>query len=131
MTDIETRADVEKLVDAFYEQVREHPSLGPVFDEVAGIDWGTHLPRMYAFWETVLFHTAGYKGNPVRKHVESSRKVALTEELFQAWLHLFSSTVDAHFKGSRATQAKERATVMGSIMLYKCSQPDAGSLSLI
>ena len=37
----------------------------------------------------------------------------LTKELFTDWLFLFHQTVDEYFEGSKASQAKTRATLIG------------------
>ena len=126
MAEINTREDIQKLVNAFYARVKEDDLLAPVFNEVVGVDWATHLPRMYQFWETVLFHTAGYKGNPVLKHVQVAAKTPLQEIQFDRWVALWCDTVDGLFEGPRATAAKERAQVMAKIMFHKCSQMTSG-----
>ena len=61
--DIASRADIERLVNGFYERVRGDELLGPIFDDVAQTDWALHLPKMYDFWEGVLFGVAGFRGN--------------------------------------------------------------------
>ena len=63
--DITGRAEIETLVNAFYDRVRGDAVLGRIFDKVAQTNWSTHLPKMYAFWETVLFRTGGFTGNPI------------------------------------------------------------------
>lgn len=49
--DIETSAEVRILVDRFYEKVRRDPLIGPIFDEVAKVDWPSHLATLYVFLE--------------------------------------------------------------------------------
>ncbi len=39
MKDITDRQDIIALVDSFYRQVREHALLGPIFNEVAKVNW--------------------------------------------------------------------------------------------
>ena len=63
MKDLSSRADVERLVDAFYVRVRDDRQLGPIFNDVARVDWAVHLPKMYAFWDAVLFGTPGTKAS--------------------------------------------------------------------
>src|SRR5439155_12982066 len=63
--DITDRRDVACLVNVFYDRVRDDDLLGPIFDDVAHVDWATHLPRMDDFWESVLFSTATFKGTPL------------------------------------------------------------------
>ena len=54
MGDIETRADVEALVRAFYERAMADEVIGWLFVDVAKLDLEAHLPRITDFWETVL-----------------------------------------------------------------------------
>lgn len=109
-TDLETRADVERLVDAFYARVREDDVLGPIFNDVAQVNWATHLPKMYAFWESVLFGVPGFKGNPMAVHLALAQRTPLTAREFDRWVALFHATVDAEFAGATAEMAKDRAS---------------------
>lgn len=123
--DIEGRFEIEQLVNSFYERVRGDEVLAPIFDEIAGTDWGTHLPKMYAFWETVLFRTGNYQGNPLAAH---ARLVSLTDmgrDKFDRWLTLFTSTVDALFAGERADHIKSCAQDMANVIYSRINQvPD-------
>lgn len=123
--DIEGRIEIEQLVNAFYERVRGDDILAPIFNEIAGTDWVTHLPKMYSFWETVLFRTGNYRGNPLAAH---ARLVTLTDmgrDKFDRWLNLFTSTVDALFAGERADHIKSCATDMANVIYSRINKvPD-------
>lgn len=116
--DITTRADVVRLVDSFYDRVRADDLLGPIFDTVARTDWAVHLPKMYDFWDTVLFGSAAYHGQPLGVHAALSSRVALGEREFQRWLGVFMATVDALFTGRVADEAKLRAGRIAAVMLH-------------
>src|SRR3546814_8180955 len=60
-----------------------------IFDDVAHVDWGAHLPKMYAFWESVLFGKPGFKGDPLSAHRLLARKTPLTVVEFSRWVSLF------------------------------------------
>ena len=66
--DITDSRDVARLVNVFYDRVRDDDILGPIFNDIAHVDWATHLPRMYDFWESVLFARATFKGAPLVVH---------------------------------------------------------------
>ena len=104
---IETSVDIKEMVDAFYDRIRQDSLVGPVFDTVVKVDWQKHLPRMYAFWTTVALHQAGYKGNPIEKHQDVARRVALEEAHFDRWLTLFEETVDERFEGEASGPSYE------------------------
>jgi hemoglobin len=118
MTDITSRADIERLVNTFYERVRGDELLGPIFDTVAQVDWDAHLPKMYAFWDAVLFGTTGFKGNPMAVHRALAQKTPLTPREFERWLGIFNQSVDALFAGRMADEAKIRAVRIAATMQY-------------
>ena len=41
---------ISDLVDGFYTRIRADALLGPVFEQVVGDHWDTHLPKMKNFW---------------------------------------------------------------------------------
>ena len=116
--DITTRADIERLVDTFYERVRADEILAPIFDDVAHTDWERHLPKMYDFWETVLFGAPAYRGQPIGIHLELATRVALGQREFGRWLALFADTVDAAFLGPQADETKRRAHRIANVMQH-------------
>ncbi len=120
--DIENRADIELLVNTFYDKVQINSLLGPIFNDIARVDWDHHLPRMYQFWAGLLLGEPGFSGNPMRKHVELSRMTSLTETEFSEWLRLFDETTDELFAGEKAEEAKVRAANIAKMMLYKIDQ---------
>jgi len=118
LPDIDSREAIERLVDAFYLRVRADGVLGPIFDEVARVDWADHLPKMYAFWEAVLFGTAGFKGNPLAAHLRLAELTPLGPREFGRWLAIFHAVVDAHFDGAVADEAKLRAGRIATVMQH-------------
>ena len=67
---------------------------------------------MYAFWEFLLLGKDTYQVNPMEVHKKLHQKVALTEELFDRWLSIFHQTVDEHFAGLVAEEAKNRSRLI-------------------
>jgi hemoglobin len=124
-TDIEGRADIEKLVDRFYEKVRADDLLAPVFNDVARVDWDEHLPRLHAFWQTVIFGNGGFRGNPLSVHMKLVEETAMDWPSFQRWLDLFTGTVDEHFRGPRAEHIKSSAHDMAHVIYSRVNKvPD-------
>lgn len=116
--DIATRADIVRLVDSFYRLVREDEVLGPIFDDVAQVDWAAHLPKMYDFWEAVLFGRATFKGNPLAVHLALAQKTPLTSHEFDRWVALFHATVEELFEGEVADMARLRAIRIAATMQH-------------
>lgn len=117
--DIKNRTDIETLINAFYNKIKSDAVIGYFFNDVAKVNWETHLPRMYDFWENILFSTGNFTGNPMLKHKELHEKSAMTEEHFNHWIIVFKLTVDELFTGVKAEEIKERATNIASAMMYK------------
>jgi hemoglobin len=103
--DIATTADVALLVDRFYGKVRYDALLGPIFNDVAQVDWPAHMATLYSFWETMLLGTGTYRGAPFPKHAV----LPVEKPHFDRWLELFLGTVDENFSGPKADEAKGRA----------------------
>ena len=118
MKDITHNEDVETLVNAFYRKVRENALLAPVFAEkISDEAWPAHLQRIYAFWRAILFIEKGFEGNPMQKHL----RLPVGETHFTEWLRLFDQTIDEHFAGAKADEAKRRARSIAQLMQYKIS----------
>ena len=118
-TDINSRSDVEKLVNAFYDKVRTDSKIGYLFTDVAQVNWQKHLPIMYDFWENILFHTGNFDGNPMQKHRQLHQKSALSEDHFDHWTKLWQQTVNYYFEGPHAEEIKIRASNIAKALMYK------------
>lgn len=111
--DVETRADVRTVVRTFYRDIADDPLLGPYFDDV---DLDAHIPTLVDFWSSVLFQTGTYHGRPFDPHAALD---GLEARHFRRWLHRFTDTVDAHFRGPQAEQMKARARQIATIFQTK------------
>ena len=118
-TDIRNRKDIEKLVNAFYDKVKKDDTIGYLFNDVAKVNWELHLPKMYDFWENILFYSGNYSGSPMVVHKELHQKSTMNQNHFQHWNDLFSQTVDSLFEGIKANEIKERASNIAQVIMYK------------
>ncbi len=121
-SDINDRADIFLLVSSFYSKIKQDKVIGPFF--IASIpenDWEDHIEKLTDFWQTNLFFVRAYKGNPINVHrtVDKTFKYAISQEHFGQWLQLWFTTVDEHFEGDMAGQAKERARNIASLLFFK------------
>ncbi|KQM64608.1 sec-independent protein translocase TatC [Pedobacter sp. Leaf216] len=117
--DINDRNDIVLLVDTFYQNVSLNKAIGPIFTDVAKVNWEHHLPKMYDFWESILFGMATYKGNPMLTHFALNEKTPLQTEAFDTWKNLFYNTVDDLFTGPNAELIKQKAQSIADLMHYK------------
>lgn len=118
-TDIKNRNDIEKLINTFYEKVKKDVIIGYFFNDVAKVNWELHLPKMYDFWENILFFSANYEGNPMAVHKSLHKKSPMNQSHFNHWNELFTTTVDELFVGAKAEEIKNRALNISAAMMYK------------
>ena len=109
MHDIETREDCERLVRAFYGRALTDEIIGWLFTDVAQLDLERHVPRITAFWETILLGAGTYGGGAFGPHVALNQKARLRGGHFERWVWLWTATVDELFSGPHADLAKAHA----------------------
>lgn len=114
-TDIHNINDIKLLVNSFYDRVKLDPQIGPIFIGVIRDNWPAHLEKMYRFWQTVLLDEHSYHGSPFAPHAQ----MPLEQRHFETWIGLFVRTVDEHFAGPKADEAKWRAQKMAEMFHYK------------
>lgn len=117
--DIATTDDVALLVDRFYWKVRCDALLGPIFNDVAQVDWPAHMATLYSFRETMLLGTGTYRGAPFPKHAV----LPVEKAHFDRWLELFLATVDENFSGPKAEEAKGRALSIADTFARRMDGP--------
>jgi hemoglobin len=107
--------DIKLLVDSFYGKVREDKLLAPIFNNRIGEKWPEHMEKMYRFWQTVLLGEHTYHGSPFVPHAQ----LPVDKEHFNQWMSLFNQTIDEHFRGDKAEEARWRAGKMAEMFHYK------------
>lgn len=122
--DLLNTEDIKLLVDSFYKKVREDDLLAALFNDRIQDRWPLHLEKMYTFWETVLLNVHSYSGSPFAPHA----KLPVNKTHFNRWLELFYSSIDEHFYGDKANEAKWRAEKMAEMfynkLVYYQNNPD-------
>jgi len=127
--DIISRKDIELLMEKFYDKVKKDDTIGPVFNDVAKVNWAHHIPIICDFWETLLLDSASYRRNLMEVHINLNRKIPLEDRHFHVWLKLFTDTVDEYFAGEKAGQAKKKAESIAALMQFKI-KGGSGGLSI-
>jgi hemoglobin len=117
--DIKTTEDIQFLIESFYQKATKDAEIGFFFTEIAKTDFDHHLPIMVSFWAFLLLNKEGFQGNMMRAHINLHQKFPLTEAHFNRWLEIWNTNIDAHFKGEKAEDAKQRAYTIGLTMRYK------------
>lgn len=114
--DINTRADIELLVDNFYIKVKSDKLVGHFFTEIVMINWKEHLSLMCDFWENIIFFSGNYVGNPMHLHQHLNEIENIDKKHFNRWNKLFAATVDELFEGEKATLIKKKAISISKII---------------
>ena len=117
--DIDNRLDIELLVNAFYNEVKNDTLLYPFFVGLNAVQWQKHLERQYLFWENALFYKGGYLGNPLQKHRLIHQQMKIEEKHFKRWVYLFFSVTDSLFAGQMAELVKQRAYNIAVVLKLK------------
>jgi len=126
--DIRDKQDIIQIVDAFYDKVKQDAVISHFFTEVIKVDWDKHLPKMYNFWDNVVFYTNNYVGNPMQVHKNIHALHDLTGADFKQWYRLFAQTVDELFEGENAELIKQRALSVATIMQIKIVAPQQNNI---
>jgi hemoglobin len=119
LQDIKNKSDIETLINHFYGKIKLDELMGPIFNHIANVDWEHHLPKMYSFWEMILFDTPGYQGHPLKPHLALNAHHQINGQHFETWLALFSVAVDELFIGAKADEIKTKAKEIGATWMYK------------
>jgi hemoglobin len=117
--DIRNREDIAALVNAFYDKVKVNQTIGHFFTDVVNVNWEKHLPKMYDFWEGIVFGAPGYSGNPINVHKSVHALHAFSKTDFEEWMKLFKQTVDEMYEGENAELIKQRALSIATVMQLK------------
>lgn len=104
-----TRPDIERVVAAFYDAVRQHPGLGPVFAAHIS-DWAPHEAKVANFWANAILHERSYDGNPLKVHRDAGN---VHPGMFETWLGLFDSVLAAELTPHQARAWSELAHRIG------------------
>lgn len=114
--DIRGRSDILNIVDSFYAKVRNDSKLR---DHFSHVNWEAHLPKMYNFWENVVFHSGNYTGNPMASHQLLNLTKPISSVHFEQWLILFIETIQELYIGPNAILLIGKAKSIAAIMEMK------------
>lgn len=84
-----TRAQIERVVAAFYARIRENAHLGPVFAAHVS-NWPAHEAKIAGFWANAILHERSYDSNPMEVHRRAGN---VRPGMFEPWLKLFDAVL--------------------------------------
>ena len=105
---------IARVVASFYDCVRDHPGLGPVF-AVHVTDWSAHEAKITRFWQSAILHQRSYDGNPLAVH-RAAGNVRLG--MFDVWLGLFDSVLKLELPAETAAQWSTLAHRIGRGLMF-------------
>ncbi|MDY7104921.1 MAG: group III truncated hemoglobin [Actinomycetota bacterium] len=112
LPDLDRRPEIEDMVVELYRAVAMDDLFGPIFEDVASIDWAAHVPHLADYWCRVLLGEAGYTGRIVDAHRRLHDLAPLGADHFDRWFELFSTTVAEGWAGPSADRAVAHAATM-------------------
>lgn len=113
-----TVAEIERLVAAFYAEIRVHPTLGPIFLRAVGTGhaaWEAHEAKIASFWRNAILIDRDYRGNPMRVHLQNPE---IRPDHFVEWLALFDRVARRELPPDRAEAISRLAQRIGKGLAY-------------
>jgi hemoglobin len=106
---LDTRAQIHNVVVAFHRELVMDDILGPIFEEIAGVDWSEHIPQLIHSWCRTLLGDQSCRGAilTTRRHVRG--QLSFTTELFDRRYGMSASTIDQQRSRPYADIAKAYA----------------------
>ncbi|WP_299017471.1 group III truncated hemoglobin [uncultured Polaribacter sp.] len=118
--EIANKKDILKIITNFYSLLLADKQMIPFFEDIVKANHLTaHLAIISDFWHDILFNTNSYKNNTMQKHLDKNRFVAFKKQHFVIWTSYLFETIDASFSGVVASQMKNRATSIATVMQLK------------
>ena len=114
--DLDSREQVDRFVDSFYERLLQDEILAPIFLDVAAVDLAVHLPHIKDYWAKLLLGETAYRRHTMNIHRRLHGKRTLTEADFERWLDYFIKAVDGGWEGPKAERAKQVAAAIAGNM---------------
>ncbi|KFE35772.1 group III truncated hemoglobin [Thioclava atlantica] len=90
--------EIDRVVARFYDRVRGHSMLGPVF-AVHVRDWPAHEAKVAQFWKGAILRRPGYDGSPMQVHRAAGN---VRPGMFSTWLALFDEVLRAELAPEQA-----------------------------
>lgn len=114
-----TAEEIDSLVALFYQRIRAHPMLGPIFARAIapedGPEWRAHEARIAAFWRNAIGIDRSYDGNPMQVH-RANRDIH--PGMFSVWLELFHATAAEVLPPEKAANMSALAEKIGQSLRY-------------
>ena len=109
-----TPQEIDRVVADFYAEIRQHPTLGPIFAAHIA-DWPAHEEKISRFWRNAILLERSYDGNPMQVHRAAGN---VRPGMFSPWLALFDSVLTRNLAPETATAWSALAHRIGQGLRY-------------
>ncbi|MEO8697427.1 MAG: group III truncated hemoglobin [Acidimicrobiales bacterium] len=107
--DLDTREEIAEFVTRFYRDIAQDERFHFYFETLAHVDWHAHTLDLTDFWAGVLL---GEPHDPADEVIEAHRWLHEAEPfdtaLFDQWLEILDTTLDAGWTGPMVEVARRR-----------------------
>lgn len=103
--DLASRSAIHDLVVEFYREVVNDDLLGPVFEEVAEVDWAEHIPKLVDYWCNILLGEGHRLGSIMPSHRDLHAIAPVRVDHCDRWFDLWEGSVRASWHGPIADHA--------------------------
>lgn len=118
-----TAEEIDRVVADFYAEIRQHPTLGPVFAAHV-TDWPAHEAKIAGFWRNAILMERGYDGNPMQVHRDAGN---VRPGMFSPWLVLFDQVLARNLRAETAAQWSALAHRIGQGLRYGVTEQNRDS----
>ncbi len=109
-----TPQEIDRVVADFYAEIRQHPTLGPIFAAHIA-DWPAHEEKISRFWRNAILLERSYDGNPMQVHRAAGN---VRPGMFSPWLALFDSVLTRNLAPELAAAWSALAHRIGQGLRY-------------
>lgn len=108
--DLDSREQIVELVTRFYRQIAQDERFHHWFATIADVDWHAHVAELTDYWTALLLDESSHR--PADDVIEAHRWLhdadPFDTDLFERWLEIFDTTLDAGWSGPLTEAARHR-----------------------
>lgn len=119
-SDIVSLQDIHKIITQFYKKLLSDVEMQPFFEDIVQQNQlKHHIEIISHFWHDILFDSHLYHDNVMQKHLQKNSFIRFEKDHFERWTSYFTTTIDAGFEGIKASNMKQRALSIATVMQVK------------
>jgi hemoglobin len=112
LPEIKSREDLKTFLSEFYNNAQNDDVIGEKFKD---LNMDEHIEVIADFWDSILFGSNSYKGDPFGKHIP----MKLEDQHFTRWVEIFVQTADEMYTGDIVEEMKTRGKTIAQVFQHK------------